>query len=75
MGLLCPKRGRKVRPKSLLLWYKREKVLVDVSKVEYEERIWDRTLYNAFVYERHKWDMWFRMRIWKFIGLKREAEK
>jgi len=30
---------------------------MEVSKVEYEERIWDRTLYNAFLYERHQWDM------------------
>jgi hypothetical protein len=76
MRLFCPKRKRQVRPESLLLWYKTEKILVEVSKVEYEEIIWDRTtIYNAFLYERHKWGMWFRLRIWKFIGLKRKAGK
>jgi len=28
-----------------------------------------------FLYEGHKWDMWFRLGSWIFVGLKREAGK
>jgi len=45
------------------------------SKVEYEEIIWGRTLHNAFLYGRHKWNLRFRLRIWKFIGLRRKTGK